>query len=175
MTFEVGDRSTVDLNLITNAWPPILLALPGRIWAVVTPPAIASSYDASCVLRPSILRSQGRIGEFRELPSFAPTDTFKNIHHGRRMKRTIEFRTTSNTDVRMQVYQAGCNPRAIRIPHLELAPSFLQKLRGHISNSCDQSLIEQQVAQHQLRSIPCTRQYLSVRDENGVGPWDEPV
>lgn len=93
MTLEVGERSAVGRNFITKdcppmqqdksrytpksvvEHPPILFALPGRICAVVTPPAIASSYDASCVLRPSMLRSQGRMGALREFVSLAPAQS----------------------------------------------------------------------------------------------------
>lgn len=72
MTFEVAERSAVGRNLMTKACPPMLFALPGKICAEVTPPAIANSYDASCVFRPSMLRSHGRIGLCTEFPSEAP-------------------------------------------------------------------------------------------------------
>jgi len=45
------------------------------------PPAIASSYDASCVFSPSMLRSQGRIGFLREFPSDAPGKKDYNLEH----------------------------------------------------------------------------------------------
>lgn len=57
-----------------NLDSPMLFALPGRTWAVVTPPAIASAYESSCVLSPSMLRSQGRMGALREFVSDAPKD-----------------------------------------------------------------------------------------------------
>ena len=52
----------------------MLLALPGRIWAVVTPPPMARAKASSWVLSASMLRSQGRIGALWELWSFAPFD-----------------------------------------------------------------------------------------------------
>ena len=75
---EVGDLSLVCLGFITYASPPvklsakghgrldgympIALAEPGKMREVVTPPAAANSNAASCVLRPSIERSQETIG-----------------------------------------------------------------------------------------------------------------
>jgi hypothetical protein len=69
---EEGERSAVGRSFIMNAWPPISFALPGRTCAVVTPPAMASSYDASWVFNPSILRNQGKMGALREFVSLAP-------------------------------------------------------------------------------------------------------
>jgi hypothetical protein len=87
---EVGDLSLVCLGLITYASPPvklfsrtgcerlngylpIALADPGKMREVVTPPAVASSYAASCVLIPSIERSQEVIGPWGEFTSKAPS------------------------------------------------------------------------------------------------------
>ena len=93
-TIELGVFSAVCLGLITNAWPPMLPADPGRIRAVVTPPAWKSKgvtsgseprrapgrgrerrragrrtmerlYDASCVLIPSRERRKGRMGPLK--------------------------------------------------------------------------------------------------------------
>jgi len=55
-----------------NGHLPIALAEPGKIREVVTPPATANSYAASCVLIPSIERSQETIGPWSEFVSSAP-------------------------------------------------------------------------------------------------------
>jgi hypothetical protein len=41
---EEGERSSVGRSFMTKACPPMALAEPGRIRAVVTPPAIDSRY-----------------------------------------------------------------------------------------------------------------------------------
>ena len=58
-SIAVGVRSFVDLNLMTNACPPILLADPGSIKADVTPPAIDKWNPSSCVFNASRERNQG--------------------------------------------------------------------------------------------------------------------
>lgn len=45
-----------------NGHLPMALAEPGKMREVVTPPAAANSYEMSCVLMPSIARSQETIG-----------------------------------------------------------------------------------------------------------------
>ena len=59
-------------RIVEGTHKPIGLLLPGSTCTVVTPPAAASRYPSSCVLRPSIALSQGKIGPFVESKSTAP-------------------------------------------------------------------------------------------------------
>jgi hypothetical protein len=71
----VGVRSFVGRSLIGKACPPIAFAEPGSTSAEVSPPAMERAYAGSLVLRPSRLRSHGKIGPWYELTSNAPSRT----------------------------------------------------------------------------------------------------
>jgi len=87
-------NSAVGQSLMRKDWPPsqvcqnwmreedsiylpMLLALPRRICAVVVPPTITNSYDASCMFNPSMLLNQGSVGALYEFPSLVPFDQIR--------------------------------------------------------------------------------------------------
>ena len=134
---------------------PIALAEPGRTSAVVTPPAMESAYESSCVFRPSSARSQGKIGPLSELSSpLAPSSSGLEASPKWECKSTILQYSQKHINTSLRIlHTPRSDPCILHVDRDNVILVHPIKVMCRLTNTLDETFVKENVCVYDFRAI----------------------